>query len=186
MSLTADDIAALYDAHARSFVAYFARRVLDPEAAVDLTAETFAAAFVNRAQFRPDRASGGDSPALAWLYGIARNHVAMYFRAGSVERRAVEKLGVERPALTDPEFERIEELAELADLRRRVATELDAMAPEHAEPVRLRVVDELGYDEIATRLSITETTARARVSRGLRALAVRLEPYLPIEETSNA
>lgn len=185
MPLTADDIAALYDAHARTFVAYFARRVLDPEAAVDLTAETFAAAFVNRGQFRPERASGGD-PALGWLYGIARNHVAMYFRAGAVERRAVEKLGVERPALTDPEFERIEELAELADLRRRVALELEAMAPEHADPLRLRVVDELGYDEIAARLDITETTARARVSRGLRALAVRLEPYLPIEEPTNA
>lgn len=186
MPLTADDIAALYDAHARSFVAYFARRVLDPEAAVDLTAETFAAAFVNRAKFDPALASGGDDPAVAWLFGIARNHVAMYFRAGAVERRAVAKLGVERPELTEPEFERIEELSELADLRRRVTLELDAMAPEHADPLRLRVVDELGYDEIAARLDITETTARARVSRSLRALAVRLEPYLPIEEPSNA
>lgn len=184
MPLTADDIADLYDAHARTFIAYFARRVLDPEAAVDLTAETFAAAFVNRAQFRPEDA--GEGAALGWLYGIARNQVAMYFRAGSVERRAVAKLGVERPDLTEPEFDRIEELAELADLRRRVAAELDAMAPEHADALRLRVVDELGYDEVAARLGITEQTARTRVSRALRALAVRLEPYLPIEEPTNA
>ncbi len=185
MPLTADDIAALYDAHARAFVAYFARRVLDPEAAVDLTAETFAAAFVNRAQYRGD-AADGDADAVGWIYGIARNQVAMYFRAGAVERRAVAKLGVERPELTEPEFERIEELAELADLRRRVASELAAMAHEHAEPLRLRVVDELGYDEIAARLGISEQTARARVSRALRALAVRLAPYLPIEEPTNA
>lgn len=182
MPLTADDIAALYDAHARAFVAYFARRVLDPEAAVDLTAETFAAAFVNRDQFR---GAPGDE-AIGWIYGIARNQVAMYFRAGAVERRAVAKLGVERPMLTDPEFDRIEELAELAELRRRVAAEVDALPAEHAEPLRLRIVEELGYDEVAARLGISEQTARARVSRSLRALAVRLAPYLPIEEPTNA
>jgi RNA polymerase sigma-70 factor (ECF subfamily) len=37
--------------------------------------------------------------------------------------------------------------------------------------VRLRVVDELPYCEVARRLAITEEAARARVSRALRGLS---------------
>lgn len=181
MPLSSDHLARLYDDHARSFVAYFARRVYDPEVAVDLTAETFAAAFVGRDTFT----GVSDDDALRWLYGIARNQVAGYWRAGQVEQRAVQRLGVERRALTDAEYERIEELAALGDLRRRVAAELEAMPSEHAEVLRLRIIDELDYSVVAARLAITEQTARARVSRALRALAVRLEPYLPSEEGSH-
>ena len=34
----------------------------------------------------------------------------------------------------------------------------------------MRVVDDLPYEEVARRLGVSEPTARARVSRGLRAL----------------
>jgi RNA polymerase sigma-70 factor (ECF subfamily) len=48
LPLEADDISALYRGHARTLLIFFARRVYDPEAAVDLVAETFAAAFAGR------------------------------------------------------------------------------------------------------------------------------------------
>jgi RNA polymerase sigma-70 factor (ECF subfamily) len=38
------------------------------------------------------------------------------------------------------------------------------------------VVEQRSYEEVARSLGITEATARARVSRGLRALATSLEP----------
>jgi len=44
VSLTAKDIDALYRSHSRAMVTFFSRRTLDPEAAVDLVAETFAVA----------------------------------------------------------------------------------------------------------------------------------------------
>lgn len=182
MPLSAEQLSRVYDAHARAFVAYFARRVYDAELAVDLTAETFASAFTHRDGFRGE----SDDDVVRWLYGIARNEVGQYWRAGRVEQRAVAKLGVERRALTDGEYERIEELAALEPLRRRVAAELEAMPAEHAEILRLRVVEELDYGVVAARLGISEQTARARVSRALKALAVRLEPYLPTEEGSHA
>ncbi|MBO9534227.1 MAG: RNA polymerase sigma factor [Solirubrobacteraceae bacterium] len=183
MSLSSEQLARVYDAHAREFVAFFARRVYDPEVAVDLTAETFAAAFVGGDSFTGKT----DEDAVRWLYGIAKNQVAGFWRAGQVEQRAVERLGMQqRRGLTDEEYERIEELAALGDLRRRVAAELEAMPAEHAEVLRLRVVQELDYPVLAARLEISEQTARARVSRALRALAVRLEPYLPTEEGSHA
>src|SRR4051794_41268595 len=89
MPLDADAIADLYDQHARALLAFLARRAADPEAAVDLLAETFAAAFKDRRRFR------GDDP-LPWLYGIARHQLAGYFRRGRVERRGLGRLGGER------------------------------------------------------------------------------------------
>jgi len=152
--------------------AFFARRTYDPEAAVDLLAETFAVAFEDRASFR----GAGDEAAIAWVYGIARHQLSGFYRRGSVERRAMAKLSVDRRALTDPEYDRIEELAGLADLRREMAAALEQLPEEHAQAVRLRVVDELGYDRVAAALGISEQAARARVSRGLRALADGVDP----------
>jgi RNA polymerase sigma factor (sigma-70 family) len=166
------DISRLYRSHARPMTAFFARRTYDPETAVDLVAETFASAFESRTRFR----GRSDDEAVAWIYGIARHQLSGFYRQGGVERRAMSRLGIERRALTDPEFERIEELADLAALRTAVAAALDGLPAEHALVLRLRVVEELGYDEIAKRLAIGEQTARARVSRALRGLAHRLEP----------
>ena len=48
----ADAFAAFYERYIRRVSVYFVRRVLDPEVAVDLTAETFALALERRRQFR--------------------------------------------------------------------------------------------------------------------------------------
>jgi RNA polymerase sigma factor (sigma-70 family) len=58
-----------------------------------------------------------------------------------------------------------------------VSGALAELGPEQREAVRLRVVDELGYPAIADRLGISEQAARARVSRGVRALAGALDHH---------
>jgi RNA polymerase sigma factor (sigma-70 family) len=164
--LSHDQVAALYREHAPAMLAFLARRVLLPEVAVDLLAETFARAYRDRARLRGE----GGEEALAWVYGIARHVLASYQRRGAVERRALRALGVERRALTDAEYDRVEELAELAALGSRIDGELDALAAEQRHAVRLRVLEERPYDEVAHELGVSEQTARARVSRALRAL----------------
>jgi len=169
--LTGDDITRLYGREARELLLFFARRVFDPEAAVDLVGETFAAAFEDREQFR-----GRSEPeAVGWVYGIARHRLSGYLRRGSVERKAMSRLGVERRALSDPEYERIEELSVTAELRDRVRERMEQLAPGLREAVSLRVVEERAYPDVAAELGISEDNARARVSRGLRALAEPLE-----------
>src|SRR3954466_7353489 len=91
---TAAAFGEFYDRHARAVLAYFARRTGDPEAAADLTAETFAAAIIARRRFRP-----GPEPASAWLFGIARHKLADFQRRGCAEDRALRRLRVQRPAL---------------------------------------------------------------------------------------
>ncbi|MGH2915407.1 MAG: RNA polymerase sigma factor [Solirubrobacteraceae bacterium] len=83
MTLNADQLTALYDRHARELLAFLARRTSDPEAAVDILAETFAVAFEGRERFR-GRGSGR-----AWLYAIARHRLADYHRSASAKGRAI-------------------------------------------------------------------------------------------------
>jgi RNA polymerase sigma factor (sigma-70 family) len=61
-------------------------------------------------------------------------------------------------------------LADLRACRGRLAGALDRLRPALGEAVRLRVIAELPYEQVAARLGIPEQSARARVSRGLRAL----------------
>ena len=168
MALSADEVAELYDRHAEAILAFLVRRTWNPEVAVDILAETFAVALEGRHRFR---GRGREAAGGAWLYGIARHLLADHFRRDGAQRRALARLGIdERRPLTDAEYERIEELAGSCDLRDRVAEELDALPVEQREAVRLRVVEEQGYQTLAQTLDISQDTARARVSRGLQAL----------------
>jgi RNA polymerase sigma-70 factor, ECF subfamily len=58
---------------------------------------------------------------------------------------------------------------------------LAELAPQHREVLRLRFLEELGYDKVAEQLNVTEHAARQRVYRALQALrtAVRLRPTAP-------
>lgn len=161
----------VYDAYSTRVLAFLARRTFDAEAARDLTAETFAQAYQSRRRFR----GSTDDETAAWLYGIARNLLNRYIRTGVVERKAIERLGIRVPQLVEADYERIVQLAGLADLRAVIAEEFSRLRPDQQTAVHLRVVEELSYPEIATRLAISEQTARARVSRGLRQLVSGVE-----------
>jgi RNA polymerase sigma-70 factor (ECF subfamily) len=166
LPLDADAIADLYARHARQLVAFFARRTYDPEVAVELMAETFAGVVAAATRFR----GSGDEAAAAWLYGIARNRLSDWMRHASVERKALTRLRLEPPQLSDAELERIDELAGTAQLRAQVADQLEGLAADHRTVLQLRVVQEVSYADIAARLGVSEQTVRARVSRALRAL----------------
>ncbi len=175
--LDADRLAAAYERDGRRLLVFFTRRTYDAQLAVDLVAETYARAFEQRRSFAADPA---DHDALAaWVFGIGRNVLHEALRRGRAERRALRRVGVEPPVLAADEQARIEELAALGELRTAVTAALADLGAEQREAVRLRVVDELGYPAIATRLGISEQAARARVSRGLRALAVALDRHEP-------
>ena len=172
--------ARFYDHFAARLLGYFARRVFDPDIAMDLTAETFAEAYVGRRAFR----GGSDGEAAAWLYAIARRQLSSYFRKARVERRALRRLGLEAPVLDDDQRARIEELAALEDLRVSLRAALGRLPRTRRDALELRVVEQLAYAEVASRLGISEATARARVSRGLRALSTVLDRDSHVKETS--
>jgi RNA polymerase sigma factor (sigma-70 family) len=153
-----------YDRHARGVLEYFARRTRDPEAAADLTAETFAAAIVARRRFRP-----GASPAAAWLFGIANHKLADFQRRGRAENRALRRLGVERPRLGEEDAQIV---ALWAD---EVSVQLLSQLPEdERQAIQAHVLEGRDYSEIAAAAVISEPAARMRVSRGLGRLRARM------------
>jgi RNA polymerase sigma factor (sigma-70 family) len=166
MSLDADGVARLYTAHAEAMLGFFMRRTFQPEVSMDLVAETFACAFRDRGRCRGSE----ESEQVAWLYGIARHRLIDFARRGRVERAALERFGFHRRALTDGEYERVEELAGLEEMRKWLAAGLDGLGREHREALQLRVIEERSYADLAAMLDVSEQTARARVSRALRAM----------------
>jgi len=168
-----------YERHADGVLRFLARRTYEVEVARDLTAETFAQAFRSRRRFRGTT----EEEAAAWLYAIARNLLSRYRRTGAVEHKATERLGIALSPLTEADHERVVQLAGLAELRTAVAAEFERLVPDQRDALRLRVVEELPYPEVAARLAISEPTARARVSRGLRQMATALDALPIAKET---
>ena len=159
-----------YERHAEAVLRFFARRTLDPESAAELTAETFAEAFSSRAGFT-DQGRGG----AGWLYGVARHELSHFYRRGAVDRRARRKLGMPAREVSHEDYERIEEMIDLAEVRRTVASSFDSLPAGQRTALELRVLQDRSYEEVARELHCSEQTARARVSRGLRALSSLLE-----------
>lgn len=133
---------------------------------MDLVAETFAAAFVGRRRFR----GSTTEDEAAFLYGIARRQLAHWYRHAAVRRRASARLGLEREVLDNESYARVEELARSAPLRDAVRVALEQLDERQREVLRLRIVEERDYAQVAAALGTSEQTARARVSRALRAL----------------
>jgi RNA polymerase sigma factor (sigma-70 family) len=165
------DLDALYSRHHDDLLLFLARRTADVEIALDLWSETFAQAVAGRSKFRGTT----EAEAVGWLYGIARRQLARYFRRGYAERRAMQRLGLERPPADEELLADIAHRARLDAMRAELSAALASLSEPVREAVRLRVVDELPYIEVAQSLSISEQAARARVSRGLAALADVLE-----------
>src|SRR5258705_90930 len=83
----------VYDRHAARLHASLDRRTGDPAAAFELTAETFAEAWLSRDRF-VDRGEG----AAPWLFGIARNVLATSIRDATIRRDARRRVGLDAAA----------------------------------------------------------------------------------------
>jgi RNA polymerase sigma-70 factor (ECF subfamily) len=155
----------LYDRYASRVYGYHLARTGDPDAAFDLTAETFAQAWLVRRRFR-DQAGGSAGP---WLFGIARNLVSQSVRRGRIESKACERLGV-RDRLDEPAATAEADESWLEGLDEA----LDELPESQRTAVELRVVDGLEYEEVAAALGTSPGAARVRVARGLGQLRHRL------------
>lgn len=160
---------AFYDQWSTAVLAYFQRRVHDPDLALELTAETFAVAFEKRARF----IWMGKSPG-AWLFGIAKRILFRHLRHQSVEGRAVQRMGIQIPKPDADSFDRIEDLLDGERLRALVFDALEACRPADREILTLHILQELTYPEVAAELGCTVNNARVRVHRALARIEEQL------------
>ena len=155
----------LYDRHSTRIHAFLMRRTRDPVVAIELTAETFAQAWLSRDRYT-DHGEGTIAP---WLFGIARHVLASSVRRSAVERAAIDRLALgltSSDSAVDPSWlsglddDLTAALAELPDGQRRA--------------IELRVIADQAYEEVGRQLDISPQTARVRVHRGLTTIRRRL------------
>ncbi len=166
-----------YRQHVRQVGLFIARRVRDPYAVADLTAEVFLQVIDSVESYR-----GGRGGVRGWLYGIARNVVAGHYRNDDRRHRYEAHVAGQR-LLDGEELVRIEE-------RIDAARQVIALTPELALlPDGERAVLELvGYDgltlaEAAAALGIRPGTARVRLHRARRTIRRDLHPPAPQLQT---
>ncbi len=168
-SVRAGDRQAFGDFYLRyreQVVAYYSRRVRNPELAADLTAELFSRALVTVLSDGPLP----KSPAV-WLFTVARNLLVDSVRRGQVEAAARQRLGLEVLELDDHDIERIAEISAATDRLERLREHL---SDDEWDAVRARYGDEEPYPEMADRLRCSEAVARKRVSRALAHLRTKI------------
>lgn len=158
-----------YERWEPAIVAWMMRRTRNPEVAVDLTAEVFAAALGAAERFEEREPSGSAAP---WLFAIARNTLGTSLRRGRVEAQARLRLAAWEPvALSDVDLDAIAALDQEGVLMRA----LEHLPPAQRTAVHQRVIEERDYDEIAADLRCSELVVRKNVSRGLRRLRTRIQ-----------
>jgi RNA polymerase sigma factor (sigma-70 family) len=164
-----DAFRVLYDRYAARLHVFFTRRTGTADVALDLTAETFAQAWVSKRRFR-DEAGGSAGP---WLFTIARRVLIR-----SVSRRRVETTMLERLEVDPGAWDRAEVMPQerwLDGLDADLEAALDSLPRDQRRAVELRVLGELTYPNIAGVLGCSPVAVRIRVSRGLATLRARLE-----------
>ncbi|MFT4048538.1 MAG: sigma-70 family RNA polymerase sigma factor [Solirubrobacterales bacterium] len=182
MGLKDEELTALFDDHAGDLFRYLARRTFDVEVARDLLGETYAAAVASRNKFRGDARTEGRQ----WLFGIASNVLHGSYRDSKRRRAAMSRFALERRPLHQDDIAELEEFAELDELRSKMKSSIERLPEAQAEVLRMKLVEELDYGEIATRLGIPETAVRARVSRAVKSLRESLADDPSAEDRNQA
>jgi RNA polymerase sigma factor (sigma-70 family) len=149
--------AEIFHRHWDEIFRYTARR-LGPEVAEDVCAETFTAAFRDRARYdltRPD--------ARPWLYGIATNLVRQHRRA---ERRRHQILARADAEWVSAPFDEIsDERITAARLAPRIAAVLARLSAVERDLLLLIAWADLTYEEAAQALDLPMGTVSSRLHR---------------------
>jgi RNA polymerase sigma factor (sigma-70 family) len=170
-----DAICVLYDRHAAHLVADLARRSGAREVAFELAQETFARALEHghRVRLAPD------GSAWPWLSAIARNLLTDWRRRGAVDTSARVRLGIASRTYDADSIDDLIDRLDAVALAGPLENALAALPASHRVAVAGRVTKEMSYEELATAHGTSEQVIRARVSRGLRAMRVRLSGGKP-------
>ena len=151
---TPECFGALFDRHAPAINRYIARR-LGPDAADDLVAETFLAAFRRR-----DRYDSAHTDARPWLYGIATRLIGRYRRDEVRFLRAITRTGVDPAA--EPIADQVTNRIAAQAARHELAGALAGLSQAQRD-VLLLVASGLGYEEVALALDVPAGTVSSRL-----------------------
>jgi len=153
--------AELYRRHADRVYRFCLGRTGSVHDAQELTADTFLSALEGVRGYRPGHFG-------AWLIGIARNKVALFYR----RRKQTVQLDESEPDWRPQAA--VEQLVGQRIQMEKIAGALRAIAPERAEALSLRVLGELPTAEVARLMGKSEPAVRMLIHRAIADLRGRL------------
>lgn len=159
---------ALFNGNFRQLARYARHRGLNVEEADDLIANTFEVAW-RRFESVPD----GDE-AVLWLYGIAFNQLRNLRRSNRRQTRLAARIV---PAASMPDS------PELSDIPiEKIKAALRLLSFDDREVILLVAGEGLSADEVGVVLGCGATTARSRLHRARRRLAIILEETVKVQQ----
>jgi RNA polymerase sigma factor (sigma-70 family) len=168
-----DYFALLYERYAAQVYRYAYRRT-GPQAAEDVVADTFLAAFGRRRRYdvsRPD--------ARPWLFGIATKEIARRHRAEQAHLRAVSRMPAEPTPAGTADQVAADVSAQAA--RGALAAAVSGLSTGDRDVLLLVAWGDLTYDEVALALGIPIGTVRSRLNRARRKVREALGGANPID-----
>lgn len=153
--------AELYRRHADRVYRFCLGRTGSVHDAQELTADTFLSALEGVRSYRPGHFG-------AWLIGIARNKVALFYRRRKYAVQLDESEPDQRPQAA------VEQLVGQRLQMEKIAAALRAIAPDRAEALSLRVLGELPTAEVARLMGRSEPAVRMLIHRAIADLRGRL------------
>lgn len=157
----------LYDEYYPKIFGYILRRTADFQITQDITSETFFKALKSLWQFRFRNIAFS-----AWLYRIATNEVANYFRKHKYAFSLDNESTPEPIALHNPE----EEFMEAEEQFRRhedflkIQSQITVLPIVYQEVIALRFFERKKIEEIAKILGRKEGTIKSQLHRGIEKL----------------
>ncbi|MGI5170911.1 RNA polymerase sigma factor [Spirillospora sp. CA-253888] len=164
-----DRFTLVYDRHYADVHRYVAGR-LGPQAADDVVAEIFLAAFRGRAGFDPSRGS-----VRPWLFGIATNLIAQHRRTEIRHYRAIEQVVADRHP--DGHDDRVAASVSAERLQPSLARALAGLSRKDRDVVLLKALAQLTHEEIADVLGVPYGTVGSRLSRARKKLRAALPAH---------
>ena len=150
----------LYDRHFERVYAFVARRVLDRDAAEDVTAEVFHRALAGLRDYQ-----WRGVPFAAWLFRIAANAIV------DRSKRSRRELAV-GPVAPEPT---VEADADASDRRADLYRLVNELPADQRRVIVERFVEQRSIREIAGRLNRTEGAVKQLQFRALQSLRLRME-----------
>ncbi|TQL88049.1 RNA polymerase sigma-70 factor (ECF subfamily) [Actinoallomurus bryophytorum] len=168
--------AGLFDRYVEQIHHYVARR-LGTDAADDIVAETFLAAFRRRHSYDTERAM-----ARPWLYGIATNLVARHRRSEQRYLRVLHRTGMD--PLPEPMADAVAARVTAQMDERRMAKALGRLSPDDRDVLLMAAWGGLSYEEMAQALEVPIGTIRSRLHRARKKMQAALgaDPTTRIQE----
>jgi RNA polymerase sigma-70 factor (ECF subfamily) len=148
----------------------------DYDEAAEIAQEVFLSAYRSIQQFR------GDADFATWLYRIAFNHASS--RRKSLNNKLHRNLILDgTEVLADGAIDPATS-AERKEIQHRVQRALDNLAPDDAQIILLRDLQDVPYEEIAATLEVPIGTVKSRLHRARQALKASLAPYFNDRKSS--